>query len=82
VPASQTPILANMTSTAVIAHYNAAVELEYMFLWHEASEEYATAAKLAHIGLKNDNPIHRKIGKALTKCNMQVRNRVQLPPKH
>jgi hypothetical protein len=67
-----------MTSTAVIAHYNAAVELEHMLLWQEASDEYKTAAKLATIGLKRENPVHKKIAKALTKVHMQVRNKVQL----
>ena len=70
-----------MTSTAVIAHYNAGVELEYMHLWAEASSEYDTAAQLATIGLKRENPIHRKIARALTKVHMKVRSRVQLQAK-
>ena len=54
-----------MTNTAVVAHYNAAVELEHMSLYKEASDEYDKAARLATIGLKRDNPIHQKIAKAL-----------------
>jgi hypothetical protein len=65
-----------MTTTAVIAHYNAGVELEYMLQWQEASQEYSTAAELAYIGLKRENPIHKKIAKALTKVHMQIRNKV------
>ena len=44
IPADQGPVLANMTTTAVVAHYNAGVELEYMLAWKEASEEYEAAA--------------------------------------
>jgi hypothetical protein len=65
-----------MTSTAVIAHYNAGVELEYMQLWQEASDEYDTAAQLATIGVRPENPIHKKIALALSKVHMKVRNRV------
>lgn len=70
-----------MTSTAVIAHYNAAVELEYLHLWQEAQDEYETAQSLARIGLESNNPIQSKINKALAKVHMKVRNKVQLPPK-
>jgi len=63
-----------MTNTAVVAHYNAAVELEHMCLWREAQDEYDKAARLATIGLRRDNPIHEKIAKALQKVHMQVRN--------
>jgi hypothetical protein len=34
----------NLATTAVIAHYNAAVELEFMSLWREALTEYEKAA--------------------------------------
>lgn len=51
-------MVANLSTTAVIAHYNAAVELEHLTLWSEAAEEYKRAARLAEIGLKRQAPIH------------------------
>lgn len=57
--------MVNLASTAIIAHYNAAVELEFMSLWSEAKEEFETAAALAKIALSDGNPIHARIAKAL-----------------
>ena len=37
----------NLATTAVIAHYNAAVELEFTSSWREALEQYEKAMQLA-----------------------------------
>jgi len=51
----------NLATTAVIAHYNAAVELEFMSRWREALSEYEKAAKLSAIAMKANNPMTVKI---------------------
>ena len=72
-------MLINLTTTVVIAHYNAAVELEFMHLWLEAQDEYETAQSLARINLPFDHAVNVKITRALNKVHMAVRNKVQLP---
>lgn len=71
----------NLATTAVIAHYNAAVELEFMSSWKEALEQYERAAKLAALAMKAQNPMTAKIKQAVAKMRMKVRNKVQLPDK-
>ena len=71
----------NLATTAVIAHYNAAVELEFMSSWREALEQYEKASKLAALAMKAQNPMTNKIKAAVQKMRMKVRNKVQLPDK-
>ncbi len=71
----------NLATTAVIAHYNAAVELEFMSLWREALTEYEKAAQLSAIAMKPNNPMTVKIKQAIGKMRIKVRNNVQLPDK-
>lgn len=47
----------NLATTAVIAHYNAAVELEFMSLWRESLLAYEKAARLASVAMKAQNPM-------------------------
>jgi len=71
----------NLATTAVIAHYNAAVELEFMSRWREALAEYEKAAQLSTIAMKTNNPMTVKIKQAIAKMRVKVRNNVQLPDK-
>ena len=70
-----------MATTAVIANYNSAVELEFMSQWREALKSYEKAARLASIAMKEQNPMSQKIAQAIFKMRMKVRNKVQLPDK-
>ena len=65
----------------MIAHYNAAVELEFMSRWLEALTDYEKAGQIAQIAMKAQNPMTIKIGQAIKKMRMKVRNKVQLPDK-
>jgi len=65
-----------IATTAVIAHYNAAVESEFMSLWKEAEKEYETAYKLALHVMNPDNPMTQRIRSALAKMRIKVRNGV------
>lgn len=56
-----------MAKTAVYAHFNAAVELEYMRKWSRAKEGFETAQKLAQQTILKMDPIHDKIFRALAK---------------
>ena len=47
----------NLATTAVIAHYNSAVELEFMSQWRESLKSYEKAARLASIAMKAQNPM-------------------------
>ena len=71
----------NLATTGVIAHYNAAVELEFMSSWKQALDQYERAAKLAAVAMKAQNPMTAKIKQAVAKMRMKVRNKVQLPDK-
>ena len=71
----------NLATTGVIAHYNAAVELEFMSKWQEALVEYEHAQKLASVAMKSNNPMTMKIKQATQKIRIKVRNKVQLPSK-
>ena len=51
----------NLATTAVIAHYNAAVELEFTSSWREALDQYEKAMKLAALAMKDQNPMSAKI---------------------
>ena len=69
----------NNATTCVIAHYNTAVELEFMSEWKEALEEYVAAQNLSKMAMKANNPMSRKIQEAIAKIKIKVRNNVQLP---
>lgn len=71
----------NLATTAVIAHYNAAVELEFMSCWREALAEYEKSAQLSALSMKSNNPMAVKIKQAIIKMRIKVRNNVQLPEK-
>lgn len=71
----------NLATTAVIAHYNAAVELEFNSLWKQALSHYEKAGQLAALAMKAQNPMSIKIRQAIAKMRMKVRNKVQLPDK-
>ena len=43
IPMDEEGTVRNLTTTAVIAHFNAAVELEHLCMWQEAQDEYETA---------------------------------------
>ena len=60
----------------MIAHYNTAVELEFMSQWKEALEEYVAAQNLSKLAMKANNPMSRKIQEAISKIKIKVRNNV------
>lgn len=66
----------NLATTAVIAHYNAAVELEFMSMWREALSEYEKSAQLSSLSMKSNNPMAVKIKQAIIKMRIKVRNNV------
>ena len=72
----------NNATTCVIAHYNSAVELEFMSSWKEALVEYLAAEKLSKVAMKANNPMAIKIQDAIAKIKVKVRNGVQLPKQH
>ena len=72
----------NNATTCVIAHYNSAVELEFMSSWKEALAEYLSAEKLSKVAMKANNPMAIKIQEAIAKIKVKVRNGVQLPKQH
>ena len=72
----------NLATTGVIAHYNAAVELEFMSMWRESLLEYERSAQLSTLAMKENNPMAVKIKQAIVKMRIKVRNNVQLPDKH
>lgn len=51
----------NLATTGVIAHYNSAVELEFMSDWKEALGQYLAAQKLSKVAMKTNNPMAVKI---------------------
>ena len=71
----------NLATTAVIAHYNSAVEYEFMSMWRESLGAYEKAAGLAAVAMKTQNPMSQKISQAMSKMRIKVRNNVQLPDK-